>query len=45
MLPYLKAKEITAYDLDIEAHFRTEKSQGWHTFSKTNMKHLYYSAA
>jgi len=46
LLPYLKAKEVTAYDIDIQAHFRCEELKGnWHTISKTNMKHLYYSAA
>jgi fumarylacetoacetase len=46
LLPYLKAKEVTAYDIDIQAHFRCPEMNGnWHTISKTNMKHLYYSAA
>jgi fumarylacetoacetase len=45
LLPYLQAKEVSAYDIDIQAHFKSGDSQGWHTISKTNMKHLYYSAA
>jgi fumarylacetoacetase len=44
LLPYLVDKDLSAYNIDLQGHARAGDGE-WVTFSKTNMMHLYYSAA
>ena len=45
LLPYLQDKDLSAYNIELEVHIKTEKASDWHTLSKSNMTNLYYSAS
>jgi fumarylacetoacetase len=45
VLPYLKDKDLSSYNLHLQIQMRTPKFSQWHTISNSNMKHLYYSVA
>ena len=48
VLPYLQDKNLSAYDICLEASIQTPQmakndSSAWHSLAKSNMKYLYYS--
>lgn len=44
-MPYLADKDLHAYDVELEVAIKTPESGEFHSITKSNMKHLYYSVA
>ncbi len=44
-LPYLRARELSTYDIQLEAHLQTAKMDAPHTITRSNVRNLYWSMA